>query len=76
MYTIKVIPTDKTKPVIDRSVCSNNAAETIPIVLEICRSAYNMPNPIAICMDTNVYHIFDIDNQDDYIKVSILDNSN
>jgi len=76
MYSIKVQPMGESEPVIDRSLSSNNAIETIPIVVEICRAEINMTNPVALYMGDNVYRIFDLDFPCSYVKVSIIKNAN
>ena len=76
MYAINVDSLDESKPVIDRSLSSNNVAEIIPVVIEICKAEYNMVNPVALYMGHNVYRIFDIDNPHGYAKVSIIKNAN
>lgn len=72
MYSIKVESPDGSKPVIDRSLSSNAAIETIPIVVEICKAEFNMANPVALYMGDDVYRIFDIDNPTIYAQVSII----
>lgn len=72
MYSIKVEPPDESKPVIDRSMSSNNAIETIPVVIEICKAEFSMVNPVALYMGDDVYRIFDIENPSVYAQVSII----
>ena len=76
MYSINVQPPDEHFPVIDRSMSSNTAIETIPIMVEICRAEFNMVNPVALSTGDNTYHIFDIDNPSVYAKVSIIKDAN
>lgn len=76
MYSIKVEPSDESKPVVDRCMSSNAAIETIPIVIEICRAEFNMNNPVALYMGDNVYRIFDIENPSVYAQVSIIKDCN
>lgn len=76
MYSLVVEPQDEHKPVIDRSMSSNAALETIPIVIEICKAEFNMVNPVALYMGDDVYRIFDIDNPSIYAKVSIIKDAN
>lgn len=76
MYSIKVESPDESKPVIDRSMSSNNVMETIPIIVEICKAEFDMPNPVALYMGNNVYRIFDVKNPSVYVQVSIIRNAN
>lgn len=76
MYAIKVESQDEHFPVIDRSMSTNNVPELIPVMVEICRTEFNMANPVAVCMSKNVYHIFDIENPYVYAKVSVIKDAN
>jgi len=76
MYSIKVEPPNAYLKVIDRSMSSNAAVETIPIIIEICRAEFNMVIPVALYMGDNVYRIFDIENPSVYVKVSIVKDAN
>jgi len=76
MYSITVEPSDEHKPVINRSLSSNNAIELLPVIVEICRSEFVMVNPVALWMGDNVYRIFDIDNPSEYAEVSIIKDCN
>jgi len=76
MYSFKVKTQDETQPVIDRSMSSNNAIELKPVLIEICKTEFNMVNPVALYMGDNVYRIFDINNPHRYAKVSIIKDAN
>lgn len=76
MYSLYVQPPDEGSPVIDRSISSNNVPELIPLLIEICKAEFNMNEPVAVCMSSNIYHIFDIMNPLVYAKVSVIKNAN
>jgi len=76
MYSIKVQPPNVSYPVIDRSMSSNSEIELIPVLVEICRSTFDMSNPVAVSMGSNVYHIFSLDNPLVYAKVSVIKDVN
>lgn len=76
MYSIIVEPPNKCKPVIDRSMSSNNAIELLPVLQEICRSELAMKDPVSIYMGDNQYRIFDLDNPSFYALVTVIKNAN
>lgn len=76
MYSINFVSSDIDKPVIDRSMSSNSALELLPVITEICRSEFSMPNPVVLSMGHNVYRIFDLDNPSVYALVSIIKDAN
>lgn len=76
MYSIKVEPPNEHIPVIDRSMSSNSALDLIPVFVEICRTEFNMANPVALYMGHNVYRIFDIENPFVYAQVSLIRDAN
>ena len=76
MYSFKVEPPDAHKPVIDRSMSSNNAIELKPVLIAICKAEFAMVNPVALYMGDNVYRIFDINDPHRYAKVSIIKDAN
>jgi len=76
MYSINIQSSNDCKPVFNRSLSSNTAIETLPIIVEICRSEFNMANPVALFMGDNVYRIFDLNNPSVYAMVSVIRNAN
>jgi len=76
MYSIKVESSDEAKSVIERVMSSNDGLEMLPVVIELCKSKYNMVFPVVLYMGNGTYRIFDIHNPSKYAEVSIDKNAN
>ncbi|MBA7524141.1 hypothetical protein ES705_16278 [subsurface metagenome] len=76
MYSIKVEPSNRAKSVIERVMSSNDGLELLPVVIELCKSKYNMIFPVVLYMGNGIYRIFDIHNPAVYAEVSIDKESN
>ena len=71
MYSIKVEPPDKSKPVIRRSMSSNKAVELIPVLIQIAKDTYKFIKPVPIYMGSGKFVIVDSSNPNLYAVVDI-----
>jgi len=76
MYSINIEPEHTSQPSIKRKLCTNREIELIPTVVEMCRQQYKFVEPVAIYMGNHTYHIFDLLNPFDYVKVSFIKDAN
>jgi len=76
MYSLNIEPQHTSQPVIKRRLSTNHAIELLPVVVEMCRSQFNMIEPVAISMGGDVFRVFDIYNPDVYVNVHFIEDAN
>ena len=76
MYSINLEPQNIPKPKMIRSLSCNNVIETIPAIVELCRSRYKMVEPVAVYMGEGVYHVFELLSPFKYVRVCIIKDAN